>query len=1031
MNNNQNYQNNKAPGYLFSDEKDIIGESFSVDYTDAYQKQIAYDDNNLNETVLEQKFKKMNLSDKNPKESLCILNQNNDFFNNFEDNLNISIQDRKKDDYLYVRKLPNFSENEYQNIKRNISNNLLPIQQYLMNETKKNDFNQFKTSFKVGPLMPLAFNIENNYEYNPQYKNEMQKKYDKLKKYIYNFRYIFGDGNCFYRAVIFKYIELLIIHKKIDIIKKLIIDINRSFQSNEIRTRLKTEKQGLYLNNTMTIMIIILELIQNNRINDAHFVFYKSLLSCEVFDFSLILYLRYIIYTYIKQNENKLYLESFPVLIGNLLPSNYEKNGVFDFNSFYETFLLKMYQYAEKIVIYLTPFVLGVDLNVILFDDNEDEVVKKFSFSGKSDINISDPIFILNRRGHYENIYSLEENQKYNYLLGYYRGNYQPRLIIPDYSINVGGINNNHNNTVINPQRNKGNYNNQFNMQNYQNNQNATMYNNHNRNNQNFSNNQNDFNYKTVVCSKSNNRLRNDMNFQNPNYNTNSYGNTNNNGYNNNQHYHNQNNNQYNNNYSNNNQNYNYNTNNNQYNNNQYNNYNTNYQTQNNYNKAPSSNTIPFNRANSKTLVIQNKKNMNNNKEINNQRIEKRNSNYICNKNVYSYDNINKDNLVEFDKLNNNNNMNNNNPYNNNMNNNNNNNNMNNNNPYNNNMNNNNPYNNNINSNNYNVNNIQNNNMPNNNAYNNVPNNNNNYYNNNMNHHNMPNNNTYNYMNNNSNQMNNNNNKNYKMNNNNNDNNRGYYQNRDNQGNGQLKCNRCSSIHPGLNTIKSICPNCFIGEIIKQSKIFYIDYLKNVVKFEKANTITRNDLENLFLKKIVINYENRQYTIYQAINELNSGNNNGFNFNQIMDELISRLKQEICLYCYCDVQNIEFKMPCGCNFCSYNHLGNFWKEKVQHKLNYNYKCFCSYEYKPNKVLELCNILKNKISFDISYLNKLFGKICFKCGKEKNDLQLVDIEGFCLIQFNHFICGDCLRNSDSNYTNCSICQIRHKYLLHNY
>ena len=294
MNKNQNYQNNKGePGYLFSDNQDIISESFSVDYTDTYEKQIAYADNNLNETILEQKFKKMNKTDKNLKESFCLLNQFNDF-HNCEDKLKLTIKDSQKEDYLYSRKLPNFSENEYQNIKKNISNNFMPIKQYLIKAIKINNFNQFKTNLRIGPLMPLASNIENNYEYNPQFKNEMQKKYDKLKKYIFNFRYIFGDGNCFYRAVIFKYIELLIIHKKEDVIKKLIIDIYRSFQSNEIRKRLPPGKQGLYLLNTMAIMIIILELIQNNNIIEAHFVFYKSLSMCEAFDYSLILYLRYI-----------------------------------------------------------------------------------------------------------------------------------------------------------------------------------------------------------------------------------------------------------------------------------------------------------------------------------------------------------------------------------------------------------------------------------------------------------------------------------------------------------------------------------------------------------------------------------------------------------------------------------------------------------------------------------------------------------------------------------------------------------------
>jgi hypothetical protein len=355
---------------------------------------------------------------------------------------------------------------------------------------------------------------------------------------------------------------------------------------------------------------------------------------------------------------------------------------------------------------------------------------------------------------------------------------------------------------------------------------------------------------------------------------------------------------------------------------------------------------------------------------------------------------------------------------------------MNNSNEYNRNNNNNNMPNNNNNYNTYNTpnNNGYNNNTYNNNAYNNNPNNNtynNNAYNNNLNK------NTYNNKNNNinNNQMNYNTFNNYDNNNVNNNYNNNI--SRDNQGYGQLKCIRCNSFHPGLNTIKTLCSNCFTEEIINQSKQIYICYLKNVTKFEKANTIRKNDFEDLFLKRITIKYENKQYTIYQAINEFNSGKNNQFNFNQKMDEIILRIKQSTCLYCCGDVRSNEFILPCGCNFCCYNHLKQFWGEKVKNKLNYNYKCFCSYEYKPNKVLELCNFLKSKNCLDLRYLNELFGKICFKCGNEKKDLQAVDIEGFCLMPFNHYICEDCIRRDESNYVECSIFKIQHKYLLKDY
>jgi hypothetical protein len=294
-------------------------------------------------------------------------------------------------------------------------------------------------------------------------------------------------------------------------------------------------------------------------------------------------------------------------------------------------------------------------------------------------------------------------------------------------------------------------------------------------------------------------------------------------------------------------------------------------------------------------------------------------------------------------------------------------------------------------------------------------------------------NNNNNYPNNNNNLMNNNN-----MNNNMNYNNDKFNMNSLGQklaGNGPFRCDKCSMSHCGLKRIKNICPKCFMLEILNQSKNLYINYLKQVTHIERANTITRNDLENLFLQKVVINFYNNKYNIYDAAHEFNFPENINFNVNQKIDEIIFEIKKNICCYCYCNVQSNEFELPCGCNFCSYDHLNSFISEKIKNKLAHNFKCFCSYQYRPNNVLELCNFLRNKNIFKdynclIEQLNHLYGGICFKCGREKNEteLQSVDIEGFCPLKFDHFICEECIQNETSNNIECIICKIQHKYLL---
>ena len=295
--NNNNFQQNGYPS--FSNNNKCIEESFSHDYGDNFGKELNFNDNNLNETILDQKMRnnRKDNSNQNPNDSFA-------FFNDFEvydfadDKLNITLHEKNQEDYLQVRNLPYYSEKEYMDIKKNVSSNLLEIQNYLIN--LRMDYINFDANKKVGPLLPLNYIIENNYKFKADRQKDMQEKYDRLKKYICNLRTIYGDGNCYYRSVIFRYIELLILNKKADIIKRLIVDIHKSFQSPEIKQRLNIGKEKIKPQLILQVMITILELVQNNRIPEAHLAFYKALLFSKIFDFSLILYLRYIIYSYIK-----------------------------------------------------------------------------------------------------------------------------------------------------------------------------------------------------------------------------------------------------------------------------------------------------------------------------------------------------------------------------------------------------------------------------------------------------------------------------------------------------------------------------------------------------------------------------------------------------------------------------------------------------------------------------------------------------------------------------------------------------------
>jgi hypothetical protein len=69
-----------------------------------------------------------------------------------------------------------------------------------------------------------------------------------------------------------------------------------------------------------------------------------------MFDYGLILYFKYILYKYIKDNENKYFTNENNIEIKYLLPDKYI-NSVNGFDDYFENSLMLFDKFAEKIVI--------------------------------------------------------------------------------------------------------------------------------------------------------------------------------------------------------------------------------------------------------------------------------------------------------------------------------------------------------------------------------------------------------------------------------------------------------------------------------------------------------------------------------------------------------------------------------------------------------------------------------------------------------------------------------------------------------
>ena len=927
--NNEKEPNKNDQSKENSDEMAKIFSPFSSNYENVdkdipkVDKDLLNRKNTNNETVLEQKVNKTikrqgtisRVSSFIQPEEISLL----------EKSLNISIVDnnninKEENEYLSLRDISSYNINEFEDIRKNISKNLYYIGTVLFE--KPGTFNIYHKNKAVGPLLPLTTLIESAYGYKQEYQNLMQQKYERLKNYICNYRTIYGDGNCYYRAVMFRYIELLILNKKTEFLKLLIIDIYKSFKNEEITKRLFFGKQAISPNIISQIMIIILELVENNEIIKAHHIFYKALIYSKYFDLSLILYFRFILYDYIKKNEKKLYLENFPVLIGNLLPSIYEKDGVFDFNSFYKDYLLKQYIPAEKIIIYLTPFVLGINLDVILFDDNEDEILKHFQFVGEDILKIKQTIYVIHKIGHYENVFGYQDNKEFNDIYFFYRNdmpkhfiNLDPKLI-DDYSkiINYKKVENtaNQNNTQNQLNNDLSKQKNEIN--------NITTVNQKKKNAQEIANTINSISNNNNNNKKINNNLDNHLQNKHNNINEPNKNKSNNKDNNIDESAHNQN------------EKHSIDNKINDHTNNQNkiniidnnvikdkgimkNNYLYNIDNNVEYNKKVENINL-FNNKNSKIKVI------------------KLTTDDALKKNEFAFNN-NTQNQANFPAA-------------------------------------------------------LNNNIYENNVMQNVD---------------------HKYD--------------IKIKNQNNQGINNYINN---------KCMRCgSSIFNEQNkTLRNICKKCIKNEIINKSREYYICYLSSICS--KINKATIDDFNNYFINKISINIFGHNFNIYQIIEEYI------FNSNQqsskILKNLFEYLKNHICLYCYKDIKIGNFRIPCGCHFCSRDDLEYFFKYIVSFQLTYNFKCSCAYEYKPKQVLELCVFLNSNKVYEnnqnlINHLESIFKPICCKCGSignNQNTLYQISVSENFPFNYIHSICTFCINlNDTTKITDCIICNKKHQYI----
>ena len=289
-------------------------------------------------------------------------------------------------------------------------------------------YNPIQNTFSIGVVCDLNCLVDSTY--NVFGISEEERTYDisKLTECgAFKFRSILGDGECFYRSLIFSILENIILINNIMQMKELLILFHEKMNPNNILINEK-EYLKIILNvkaDEISEILYILITQMEKKIETAYTTLLKVFICNSDFDFGIVLFTRYLLYEYISANEDKIYSKEYMLEIGCLLPDEYivdrgNKNEYFFENFFYEH-LMNPKTYAEKMVLYIAPFVFDINMNILSYDYGEfgkRSVITVKQFNYRKENNFKYEINLLFRKNHYDVYYKLEfiEDNEEKYL---------------------------------------------------------------------------------------------------------------------------------------------------------------------------------------------------------------------------------------------------------------------------------------------------------------------------------------------------------------------------------------------------------------------------------------------------------------------------------------------------------------------------------------------------------------------------------------------------------------------------------------
>ena len=282
------------------------------------------------------------------------------------------------------------------------------------------DFNPREVIWRIGTLSSLNYLIETTYSSQPEHKDKMFIDKRKLEPYIYKFRNILGDGDCFYRGLIFYFLENIVLTNNIMQMKEILVlydeKINKKNPIIKKKDYIEKNIEKINIGIVSQILYYLINYMETGDISATYLVLLKVFLYCKDFDYGIIYFTRYLLFEYISQNEDKIFSHENQFEIGCLLPEFYckdkgDKNEYF-FENFYSEQLMKPKEFAEKISIYIAPFVFNCNVNVLIYDYGEKSFVQEKRFIGEKIKDLD--IYLIFRKAHYDVYYNKKYYDKFS-----------------------------------------------------------------------------------------------------------------------------------------------------------------------------------------------------------------------------------------------------------------------------------------------------------------------------------------------------------------------------------------------------------------------------------------------------------------------------------------------------------------------------------------------------------------------------------------------------------------------------------------